>query len=82
MTSEFLCCNKNQWDPHPVNITNVEQVKYNYAILAESEKGPQIVEHRNQIATQFHIDKEYPCSIKMIENFVKTKIEMIQSMAK
>ena len=27
MTAEFLCCHKNQWDPHPVNITNIDTVK-------------------------------------------------------
>ncbi len=49
-----------------------------YDILAESDKGPQIAEHMNHIATQFHIDKEYIHSVKIIENFVKAKIETIQ----
>lgn len=82
MTSEFLCCCKNQWDPHPVKITNFETVKINYTTLAESEKGPMIAEHRNHIATQYHIDRDYPDSIKIIENFVKNKIQQIQSMKK
>jgi hypothetical protein len=51
MTSEFLCSCKNQWDPHPVKITNFETVKCNYTTLVESEKGPIIAEHRNHIAT-------------------------------
>lgn len=38
----FLSCSKNQWDAHPTNLTssNLETVKTNYQVLAESENGP------------------------------------------
>ena len=37
---EFVVENRNTWDPHPVNITNVHNVQKNYDILAQSERGP------------------------------------------
>ena len=51
MKAEFLACTKNQWDPHPVNNVNSSHGIGTYAMLAESEKGPQIIEHKNNIAT-------------------------------
>jgi hypothetical protein len=42
---EFIIENKNSWDPHPVNITNLTVVKVNYDTVAQSERGPQIALH-------------------------------------
>jgi len=36
--------------PHAVNITNVDVVIKNYNILADGERGPLVIEHRNTIA--------------------------------
>ncbi len=35
-----MVMNNNQWDPHPINIKDIESVIKNYTILAESERGP------------------------------------------
>ena len=40
LPASFIVLNKNQWDPHPTNISNIEEVQKNYTILAESERGP------------------------------------------
>lgn len=37
---EFIIENKNSWDPHPINITNLTVVKVNYDTMAQSERGP------------------------------------------
>jgi hypothetical protein len=37
---EFIVENQNTWDPHPVNITNVNAVDCNYDSLADSDRGP------------------------------------------
>lgn len=82
LPTSFLVINKNQWDPHPINITNVEQVIKNYTIIGENEKGPQLVEHRNTLACQFHINIRYKETVKVIENFIKYKILEIQKVDK
>ena len=37
---EFVVENRNSWDPHPVNVTNLHVVETNYDTLAESGRGP------------------------------------------
>ena len=59
LPAEFVVENRNSWDPHPVNVTNLQIVETNYDSLAESERGPQIVTHLHSVAVQFHIDKKY-----------------------
>lgn len=63
LPQEFIVENRNTWDPHPVNVTNLTIVEKNYDTLAESERGPQIVTHLNSVITQFHIDKKYKESV-------------------
>eukprot|EP00347_Sterkiella_histriomuscorum_P023878 403333072 len=78
LPSSFMVLNKNQWDPHPINIRDIEEVRKNYTILAESERGPQIIEHRNTIAVQFHIVRRYSETVTVLQNFIKHKILEIQ----
>lgn len=40
LSQEFVIENRNSWDPHPVNITNIEEIETNYETFAESERGP------------------------------------------
>jgi len=76
---EFLVSCKNAWDSHPVNITNIVSVGKNYTTIAESDKGPVIIEHKNTLGVQFHIDKKYTESLKVVHNFVQKKLTEIQS---
>lgn len=79
LPKEFLVLNKNNWDPHPTNITNIDIILKNYVVIAESERGPQIIEHRNTLATQFHITHFYKDSTQVLHNFIKAKIIQIYS---
>ena len=47
---EFVVENINKWDPHPINIVNIETVKKAYQIIADAKRGPQIAMHLNTIA--------------------------------
>lgn len=42
---EFTCENTNDWDPHPVRLTNTEIVGNGFTILADGIRGPQIATH-------------------------------------
>jgi hypothetical protein len=37
---EFICENTNEWDPHPVSMTNTEIVVSEYHTLADGLRGP------------------------------------------
>ena len=37
---EFVAENINKWDPHPINIVNIETVKKDYQIIADAKRGP------------------------------------------
>ncbi|CDW91520.1 UNKNOWN [Stylonychia lemnae] len=79
---KFVVENRNSWDPHPVNITNLDEVEGNYEIIAESDRGPQVAIHKNTLAVQFQIEKKYPESVQILNNFVSIKLSMIQSNGK
>ena len=78
LPQKFLVSAKNAWDPHPVNVTQVGLVGPNYHVLADNEKGPSIVEHKNTLATLFHIDPKHAETVQILENFVKQKTTLIQ----
>jgi hypothetical protein len=40
LPQEFVIENKNSWDPHPLNITNMALIEKNYETIAESDRGP------------------------------------------
>ena len=40
LPQEFVVENRNSWDPHPLNITNIDAIETNYESFAESERGP------------------------------------------
>ncbi|CDW75232.1 UNKNOWN [Stylonychia lemnae] len=82
LPQEFVVDNHNSWDPHPVNITNIQQIQTNYDTLAESERGPQIVQHMNTVAVQFHIDRKYKESLTVLQNFIIIKLGLFQSQGK
>ena len=59
LPQEFVVENRNTWDPHPINITNLAVIEKNYDSLAESDRGPQIAIHKNTLSVQFQIDPKY-----------------------
>lgn len=75
---EFRTKSINRWDPHPINITDIKNVKSIYKVLAESVRGPQVAEHNNCISVQFEICPKYPETIQIIKNFISRKLLEIQ----
>ncbi len=78
LPQKFLVSAKNAWDPHPVNVTQVGLVGPNYRTLADSERGPSIVEHKHTLATLFHIDMKHAETAVILDNFVRQKVMLIQ----
>ena len=79
---EFICENRNTWDPHPVAITHPETVVHPPTILSDGARGPQISEHFNTIATQFPILKKHPETVKLLENFIHKALLRITNVEK
>lgn len=82
LESEFVAINESLWDPHPVGLATSSPWEVNYSAIAESERGPEIVEHKNTMATQFHIETKYEATIKLLQNFVDKKFELISNMSR
>lgn len=76
---EFIVENIQKWDPHPINIVNIETIKKLYTVLAEGERGPQIAEHFNTIAIQFPIRAKHPETIKLLQNFITNALTRISN---
>ena len=79
---QFVASNESVWNVHEVKLASNSAYEVNYNILVESEKGPEICEHKNTIAMQFHIDKHYECTIKILKNFIEHHILMVQEKGK
>mmetsp|Transcript_7935 Transcript_7935/g.15428 ORF Transcript_7935/g.15428 Transcript_7935/m.15428 type:complete len:620 (-) Transcript_7935:28-1887(-) len=73
---EFLVPNLNAWDVHPINATEKENV---FTVLAESERGPQIIIHQNFVGVQFHVNPRYPETLDVLRNFVMHMMKVYQS---
>ncbi len=78
---EFVACNKNSWDPHPINLTKAE-VGAKSTTLVESDRGPVISTHMNTLACQFHLDKRYKETLVVIDNFIHHVLTLIQEQGK
>ncbi len=74
---EFKVFSKNRWDPHPVNSTDL--ARDNYRVLAESQGGPQIVEHMHTLAVQFVVSPKYPESVRVLSNFLSRRAADVYS---
>lgn len=57
MDKEFVAINESLWDAHPIGMSTTSAYEVNYSTIAESENGPEVLEHRNTLAMQFHIEK-------------------------
>lgn len=79
---EFVSINESLWDPHPIQMKTTSAYEINYTTIAESDKGPEIVEHRNTIAVQFHIEKKYMATVQLLNNFIDQKFELITDLSK
>jgi hypothetical protein len=71
----FKVTKKNKWDAHPVNIQKdcINNVGTNYVVLGETDRGPQIIEHKSTIALQCHFDINYEESVIILRNYIAKK---------
>jgi len=79
---EFVAINESLWDPHPIGLSTTSAYEVNYSTIAESDRGPEVIEHRNTIAMQIHIESKYEPTIKLINNFINKKFELITEMSR
>ncbi len=70
MKREFVAINESMWDSHPIGMMTTSAYDKNYTTIAESEKGPEVIEHLNTVAVQFHIEKKYSATVELLNNFV------------
>jgi hypothetical protein len=77
MDKQFAAINESMWDPHPIGLSSTPAYEVNYVTIADSERGAEVVEHRNTIAVQFHIDKKYLATVQLLHNFIDKKFETI-----
>jgi len=61
---------------HPVNATLKGNV---YTVFAESDRGPQIIVHRNAVGVQFHPNPKYPATFTVVKNFVVYMMSRFQN---
>ncbi|KAJ0409768.1 hypothetical protein ATCC90586_001081 [Pythium insidiosum] len=67
---EFLVNCKSTWDlDDRINATGENR----YTVLADSSRGPMVVEFGNALGTHFALSKEYPESGRLLRSFVLTK---------
>lgn len=78
LPQRFLVTGKNAWDPHPINVTQAGLIGENYHTLADNDKGPCIIEHKNTLAILFHVENRRQETVKILDNFVIRKINSIQ----
>jgi hypothetical protein len=55
-----------------------------YTVLAESERGPMVIQYGNMWACQFHVsgEKKFGCTYQILENFVSSLHERIRAEGK
>ena len=76
---EFKVPFKNAWNVHAIAFTNP---KKSFIVLAEGDRGPQVIELKNILATQFEINTKYPSTLVPLNNFVHHKLRLIKSFNK
>jgi hypothetical protein len=77
MPQEFVVENRNTWDPHPVNITNLNLIEKYYDTMAESDRGPQVATHKNTVAIQFQVDHKYKETVQLLQNYINIRMSEI-----
>lgn len=76
--NKFLAMNDSPFEVHPFNFRNPTKV---FEIVAETRVAPMIISINGGciLATQFMINKNYPGSLKPMENFIKDKLTLIRA---
>ena len=78
MDPEFIVPLKNSWDVHSFAYVNPEKM---FVVLADSVRGPVIIESGNMLATMFTTDYKYPNTLEPIKNYILHTLKYIKSQA-
>lgn len=73
---EFLVPFKCSWHIHPFSFINKTK---KFETLAESEKGPLIIEFKNILCTQFEIEAKYAETRIPLKNFILRHLRLIKT---
>ncbi|CAK68983.1 unnamed protein product (macronuclear) [Paramecium tetraurelia] len=79
-SQSFVATTSSKWDVHSFSFPSIERA---FTILAESDRGPIIIEYGSYIiATLFDISLNYEATTQIIGNFIKTTVDKIKGGAK
>ena len=76
MDSEFIVPLKNSWDMHSFAFINPQKT---FTVLAESPRGPVIIESVNMMSTMFATDYKYPNTLLPIKNYILHTLKFIKT---
>ena len=72
----FVAYTSLTWYMHNVCVKDKEM---QYKTICDSNFGPMVIEHKNTVASMFHVMKSYPVSVKLLQNFIAKKFVEVQS---
>jgi hypothetical protein len=76
MDTEFIVPLKNSWDVHTFAFVNADKT---FTVLADSARGPVIIESTNLLATMFATNYNYPNTLLPIKNYILHTLKYIKS---
>ena len=76
VSPQFVVQSRNNWDVHSFNFVNPNK---KFVTLAESEKGPMVIQlSDNIVGTQFTISAKYQDTFQIIQNYIKHQLIKIK----
>lgn len=73
---EFKAQLLGEWDCHTFSFVNKEKM---FSVLAESERGPAILDFGNILALHFNVEKNYPSTLSLVKNFIDRSIDIMKA---
>lgn len=73
---EFKAQLLGEWDCHAFSFVNKDKMFY---VLAESERGPCILDFGNMLALHFNVEKNYSTTIPIVKNFIERAIDIMKN---
>jgi GMP synthase-like glutamine amidotransferase len=73
--NEFLAWNPTAWQIHPISFLNPAK---KFTVVADGDFSPQIIELKNFVGCLFNVNKKYPMTMKILENYVKNIVRFVK----
>ena len=73
---EFKAQLLGEWDCHAFSFVNKEKM---FIVLAESERGPALLDFGNILASHFNVEKNYASTMPMVKNFIDRSIDILKT---